>query len=105
MPAAGNQQGRLTPRPGGPWSLTGALTFDTVPQLWSQGGPLLAAAAAATTEVDLAGVGQVDSAGLALLVAWQAQVQGAGGVLRFRSMPERLLAIARISEAQTILGD
>jgi len=105
MPAAGNQQGRLTPRPGGPWSLTGALTFDTVPQLWSQGGPLLAAAAAATTEVDLAGVGQVDSAGLALLVAWQAQVQGAGGVLHFRSMPERLLAIARISEAQAFLGD
>ena len=105
MPATDIQQGRLTPSAGGPWSLTGALTFDTVPQLWSQGGPLLAAAAAATTEVDLAGVEQVDSAGLALLVAWQAQVQGAGGVLHFRSMPERLLAIARISEAQTILGD
>jgi len=105
MSATGIQLGRLTPSPGGPWSLAGALTFDSVPQLWKQGGPLLVAAAAATTEVDLAGVEQVDSAGLALLVAWQAQVQGAGGVLRFRSMPERLLAIARISEAQTILGD
>ena len=56
MPPNGIQQGRLTPSAGGPWSLTGALTFDTVPQLWSQGGPLLAAAAAATTEVDQNGL-------------------------------------------------
>jgi phospholipid transport system transporter-binding protein len=104
MAAAVLKQGRLETSAGGPWTLSGALTFDTVTQLWSQGGRMLAAAAAATTEVDLAGVEQVDSAGLALLVGWQAQVQAAGGVLRFRAMPERLLAIARISEAQDFLA-
>jgi phospholipid transport system transporter-binding protein len=104
MSARRSHQGRLSAAPGGPWSLTGALTFDTVSQLWLQGGPLLTAAAAATTEVDLAGVERVDSAGLALLVAWQAQVQAAGGVLCYRSMPERLRAIARISEAEAFLG-
>ena len=104
MPAPESHQGRLSAVPGGPWSLTGSLTFDTVPQLWLQGGPLLAAAGAATTDVDLGGVERVDSAGLALLVAWQAQVQAAGGALHYRSMPERLRAIARISEAESFLG-
>jgi len=97
-------QGWLNTAPEGPWSLSGALTFDTVAQLWLQGRPLLATAASATTEVDLAGVDRVDSAGLALLVAWQAQVQAAGGVLRYLSIPERLRAIARISEAEAFLG-
>jgi len=96
---------RLVAGPDGRWLLSGALTFDTVPRLWLDAGPLSAGATGAMTQVDLGGVERVDSAGLALLVAWQGRVQAAGGVLRYLSVPERLRAIARISEAEALLGD
>ncbi len=56
--------------PAGDASLSGELTFATVPQLWrdlERGGLLRSA-----TVADLSAVSDADSAGLALLVAWRA---------------------------------
>lgn len=82
-------------------ALSGALTLETVPWLWQQlatGGLLTGARAA-----DLGGVTQADSAGLAMLVAWRAACRAAGADVRFAGVPDRLLALARLTDAGTLL--
>jgi phospholipid transport system transporter-binding protein len=90
---------------GGALRLTGELTFATVPQLWTQGERSLAATQAAGGELllDLSGVTHSDSAGLALLVAWQARAQAAGFHIGYRGLPDNLRAVAQISAVDTFL--
>jgi phospholipid transport system transporter-binding protein len=89
----------------GHWALSGALSFDSVAAVWPLAERMLAASLPGTTlEIDLAGVRQVDSAGLALLVGWQGRARAEGLTLRYAGVPERLMAIARISEAESFLG-
>lgn len=54
-------------------------------------------------EVDLAGVTRADSAGLALLIEWMRRARGAGKTIVFRSVPDQLRAIARVSDLEDIL--
>ncbi|MEN9704688.1 MAG: hypothetical protein RLZZ393_567 [Pseudomonadota bacterium] len=96
------RQARLTIRAQGLHAVEGDLTFGSVAALWPQGVALLRQGV--PLELDLSGVGLADSAGLALLVAWQAQARAEGCPLRYASVPERLLAISRISEADSLLG-
>jgi phospholipid transport system transporter-binding protein len=87
-------------------AISGALTFETAPWLWQQlhEGAWLNKA----READLSGVTTADSAGLALLVAWRAaasaSADGGGGGLRFQAVPERLLALARLTDAEALLS-
>jgi phospholipid transport system transporter-binding protein len=92
---------QLSEKGEGRCALSGALTFETAPWLWQQlrEGSWLQKA----READLSGITDADSAGLALLVAWRAAACAAGGVLRFHSPPLRLLALARITEAESLL--
>ena len=92
---------QLSEKGEGRCALSGALTFETAPWLWQQlrQGAWLDKA----READLSGVTDADSAGLALLIAWRAAAGAGGGVLRFQSPPERLLALARITEAESLL--
>lgn len=86
---------------GGRCTLTGVLDFASVAGLWRElekGGWLVTA-----TSVDLSRVAQADSAGLALLIAWRAARTCAGGALHFEAVPERLQALARITDAQSLL--
>jgi len=93
---------QLAERGDGRCVLSGALTLETVPWLWRQleAGPLLRAARSA----ELSGVTDSDSAGLALLVTWRASCKGAGAELRFENVPEQLLALARLTDAQSLLA-
>lgn len=93
---------RLTPTAPGRLVLTGELTFASVPGLWPQAAPLFSGQAG--LEIDLSGVARADSAGLALLVAWQAQAAAVGCAVRYAQVPDRLQAIARISEVDSILA-
>jgi phospholipid transport system transporter-binding protein len=93
----------LAERSPGRYALSGELDFDSAPALWPQGERLFRTAGS-TIEIDLAGVERADSAGLALLVTWQACAQSAGCSLRYTSVPERLLAIARISDADSLVA-
>jgi len=88
----------------GGFLLRGTLTFDTVPLLWRDSARLLAGGKLGGATVNLAGVERADSAGLALLVAWLAQAAVAGQRLAYEAIPERLLAIARISEVESLLS-
>jgi phospholipid transport system transporter-binding protein len=83
-------------------AISGTLTFETVPWLWQQlrEGSWLGRA----READLSGVTNADSAGLALLIAWRAATGAAGGALRFQAVPERLMALARLTDAETLLS-
>lgn len=92
---------QLAERGAGRCALSGALTFETAPWLWQQlqSGGLLNAA----DEADLAEVGDADSAGLALLVAWRASRRAAGGDLRFTGMPAKLAALAQLTDADAAL--
>ena len=92
---------QLADRGDGRCALSGALTLETVPWAWRQlqaGGHLKTARLA-----QLAGVTDADSAGLALLITWRASCAAAGSQLRFENVPERLLALARLTDAQALL--
>jgi phospholipid transport system transporter-binding protein len=92
---------QLADRGDGRCALSGALTMETVPWAWRQlqAGNLLKNARSA----ELAEITDADSAGLALLVAWRASCAAAGSQLRFENVPERLLALAQLTDAQTLL--
>lgn len=96
-------QARLEVVESGRCRLIGDLGFATAPALWRQGDMLLGAQVDGVVEVDLSGVTQGDSAGLALLVTWQSQARAAGVVLRYTALPDRLRAIARISSVESLL--
>jgi phospholipid transport system transporter-binding protein len=93
---------QLADRGEGRCVLSGALTLETAPWLWQQlqTGSLLDGARTA----ELSDVTDADSAGLALLVTWRASCQAAGADLRFENVPERLMALARLTDAQSLLG-
>lgn len=92
---------QLADRGEGRCVLSGALTLETTPWVWQQlqDGSLLNGARTA----ELSGVTDADSAGLALLVTWRASCKAAGGDLRFENVPQRLVALARLTEAQALL--
>jgi phospholipid transport system transporter-binding protein len=55
-------------------------------------------------EVDLAGVPESDSAGLALLIEWIRRVRLRRQKIRFSNVPAQINALARISEVEDLLA-
>lgn len=54
-------------------------------------------------DVDLAGVSEADSAGLALLIEWVRIAKEARRPIRFENVPDQISALARISEVEDLL--
>ncbi len=83
-------------------TVTGDLTLATAGTLWRQlqANGLLRG----TSSVDLGQVRGSDSAGLALLIAWRASCRASGGDLVVKDVPERLIALARLTGAQEFLS-
>ena len=85
----------------GRFALNGEITFETAERV------LLASEEPfeqhTRIEVDLAGVTKADSAGLALLLEWITWANHTVREIRFLSMPERILAIARTTEVEQLL--
>jgi phospholipid transport system transporter-binding protein len=105
MSAPPREQAEITGDPTGQVALRGPLTFETVAALHARAESLLTASGGRELQLNLQGVTDVDSAGLALLVGWVAAARAAGATLHFGALPERLLAIARISEVDGLLTD
>lgn len=91
---------RLQSQGAGRYSISGELRFDSVSALRQQGLSLFAGR---ELELDLAGVERADSAALALLLEWMRQGRAAGYTIRYRNLPEQLLAIARASDLEEVL--
>jgi phospholipid transport system transporter-binding protein len=70
-----------------------AMTFDAAPAALAQG---CAAIAAGETTFDLGGVKGCDSAGVALMLAWQRKAQAAGQKLSFLNVPHGLQRLASL---------
>ena len=54
--------------------------------------------------IDLAGVTESDSAGLALLIEWLSVAQRAGRSLRYENIPLQLHQLARLSNVEELIG-
>ncbi|NIR28631.1 MAG: STAS domain-containing protein [Gammaproteobacteria bacterium] len=85
----------------GVFVVCGPLTFDSTPALWQEGARVLEGVNALV--LDLQDVTRTDSAGLALLVAWMREARRRGVDIRFRHIPEQLMAIARTCNLQKLL--
>ena len=82
--------------------VSGALTFETVTRLFHDMERRLPDTGPIET-VDLDGVSTADSAGLALLLEWQARQRKRGRELAITNAPDNLLRLARLSEAIDLL--
>lgn len=94
-------EARLETTGDGHLSLSGQLSFDTVPGLWDRWRSL--AGGRPAVDVDLAGVHRADSAGLALLVACMRFARQTGQQLRFCNIPTQMLDMARVSGLEDML--
>jgi phospholipid transport system transporter-binding protein len=92
-----------------------ALTAAAPDTLVASGAFTFATAAAALAEcrtrlqrgeatLDLTGVAQADSAGLAVLLALAGDARRRGEVLRIVNVPENLRALAQLAEVDRLLG-
>jgi phospholipid transport system transporter-binding protein len=95
---------RLAEASPGAFELAGELTLAFVGPLRDQGRSQLAASAGQQLHVDLKGVTRADSSGLALLVDWLAWARAAGRSLRYSNLPAEMLALARLSELDSMLA-
>lgn len=87
---------------GGPLRVKGALTFTTVPALVSL-APYCTEFGKDDLVVDLAGVIHSDSAGLALLLQWVADIRAAGHELRFINISHQVENFIRINGLAQLL--
>lgn len=83
--------------------LAGDLGFSTAAAAHAAGVGALAAVPAGDLRVDCSGLGETDSAGLAVLLEWCAVARSRGVTLRFEALPETLQRLARISEVEPLL--
>jgi phospholipid transport system transporter-binding protein len=81
--------------------ISGELTFESVANVYAQSQSTLSGY---TGDIDLSGLGAIDSAGLALLLEWQALAHARGSELSFINAPSGLKRLAVLSDAVELLG-
>ncbi len=82
-------------------SVSGVLHFTTVTALLSEGSAAIGNGRAAV--IDLAGVKDSDSSGLALLIEWLSVARASSHGLRYENIPAQLHQLARLSEVEELL--
>lgn len=88
-------------RNGNTLQVGGAMTIAQAARLRNDGLALLDGGIVA---VDLAGVAEVDSSALAVLLAWKRAAGGQGRVLEVRSPPASLTSLAGLYRLTDLLG-
>jgi phospholipid transport system transporter-binding protein len=81
--------------------VNGVLHFTTVTALLRSGSEAIVSGRAAV--IDLSGVKDSDSSGLALLVEWLSIARAASKTLRYENIPTQLHQLARLSDLEELL--
>jgi len=82
---------------------SGALGYESAGRALPAGLALIEKGKPCT--IDLSRVTEADSAGLAVLVEWLATAQARGATIRYECIPAQILAVARISDLESLLLD
>ena len=85
----------------GNFALSGDMSFETAEQILRASEKSFPKAS--TVEVDLSGVVNTDSAGLALLLEWMSWANRSDTRVQFTAIPEKVLAIAQTAELDNLL--
>jgi phospholipid transport system transporter-binding protein len=85
----------------GRFKVRGPLDAETVTDLLERSEE--AFRGASSLEVDLGGVPEGDSAGLALLIEWIRRARKQNQQLQFKNLPTQIAALARISQVDELL--
>ena len=78
-----------------------SMTNDNAAALLPAG---IAAIRGGDTLIDLTGVREVDSAAVALLIAWLREAQAAGRPLKFSGVPDGIVSLADLYGVDELLG-
>lgn len=82
--------------------VSGALHFTTVTALLRAGSEAIEGGHVAV--IDLSGVADSDSSGLALLIEWLSVAKAAGKHLRYENIPAQLRQLANLSDVEELLA-
>ena len=85
----------------GRFELTGAMSFETADRILRASERLFSRHR--TLSLDLSGVDDADSAGLALLIEWKSRARRQGGDIQYSGLPQSVMAIARTAEVAHLL--
>jgi phospholipid transport system transporter-binding protein len=96
-----SSRAKLESLSGGRFRVSGVLDAVTVADLLNQSIDRFRNQS--SLEIDLAGVSEGDSAGLALLIEWMRIAKDANQTLVFHNVPGQVSALARISEVEDLL--
>ena len=102
MNETGVSRARLESLGSGRFRVSGVLDASTAREVLEQSESRFAQSK--EIDVDLGGVGESDSAGLALLIEWLRAARQGGRAIRFANVPAGIEALARISEVEDLIG-
>ncbi len=85
------------------YRVSGVLDAVTTPKLLEQSAERFASQSGVDIHVDLGGVSESDSAGLALLLEWLRVARKRSQRLHFANLPKQVAALARISEVEELI--
>lgn len=85
------------------YRISGVLDAVTTPKLLEESTTKFSEQSGADIHVDLGGVTESDSAGLALVIEWLRLARQRGQRMNFANLPKQLLALARISEVEALV--
>lgn len=92
---------RLEQREPGHWAVSGDLGLGTAAAMLASGQS--AFAGVQDVAVDLSGITDADSAGLAVLIEWVRAARQSGRSIEFSGLPPRLAGLARIGGVADLL--
>lgn len=84
----------------GRFSLTGPLCLQQIEQFWQQRQPLLSQ----NCQLDLSGLDNLDSAGLAALVALQAEAKTRHTQLLYTDLPIKVEQLVRVNQLESLFS-
>ena len=93
----------LEERAPGKFAAIGPLTFATARGARESGLATFAASTSRDIEVDCSGITSMDSAGMTVLLDWLACAKRSGRAMHYGNLPEKVQAIARLSDTLELL--